>query len=219
MSTAKAMSHPEEPSRPNLRQRFQAEARRQLLQAGARAFSHYGYHGASIAAVAREAGVGHGTFYLHFADKQALFAELLHQTVEELLQALTATRAGLKTGEDSNIREIETIVDYAIHNKEVMCALANHGIKPQEAIDRFCRQREQELQQVQKTDSDAETLDPVILARAEVGLILSVMQWWLENDQPVPRSHLIRNLVALRRLWLCTAEGGRTPTKGKNHEQ
>ena len=48
------------------------ETRRRLLEAGTAAFAEIGLHGITTARIARRAGVGTGTFYLHFPDKHAL---------------------------------------------------------------------------------------------------------------------------------------------------
>jgi AcrR family transcriptional regulator len=59
--------------------RKQKEVTRQALaEAGLRCFSAAGYPGTSIAQITAEAGVAHGTFYVHFKSKEELLEELLH---------------------------------------------------------------------------------------------------------------------------------------------
>jgi len=194
----------ERSDRRTVRERMQAETYSRLLESGARAFSKYGYYGTSIAAVARDAGVGHGTFYLHFKDRQALFREIVRISVDELALALREARSRVGDCEESNRREIETIVAFAESHSDLLGTLATHGMKPQDAMDRLCVQREGELKAEQKKGALAPGIDPVILARAEVGQLLSVIQWWLENDTQVPRQDLVDSLVAIRRLWIRT---------------
>jgi TetR/AcrR family transcriptional repressor of bet genes len=62
-------------SRPSLR----SERRQQLSTAFARVLAAHGQEGASIAAVANEAGVAPGLVHHHFADKQDLYGALLEQ--------------------------------------------------------------------------------------------------------------------------------------------
>ncbi len=181
---------------------MQAETHSQLLESGARAFAKYGYHGTRIAAVARDAGVGHGTFYLHFKDKQTLFREIVRISVDELMDALTEVRSRAADSEESNRREIETIVAFAESNADLLGTLATHGMKPQDSLDRLCDQRERELKAERKKGTLASGIDPVILARADVGQLLSVIQWWLENDMPIPRQDLVDSLVAIRSSWI-----------------
>lgn len=64
--------------RRSTRRRHQKErTRRTLLEAARRSLVERGYDGTTIATVAREAGVAHGTVYVHFEGKDALVDELL----------------------------------------------------------------------------------------------------------------------------------------------
>jgi len=64
------------------RRREQAEQTRQrVLDAAARLFEKRGYEGASIAAIAAEAGVSEETIYARFRNKRALLGELVRRAV------------------------------------------------------------------------------------------------------------------------------------------
>ena len=70
-----------------------AEARRAaILSAALEEFCARGYEGARLADVAKRAGVAKGTIYLYFADKEALFQELVRSMVSPVLGALTQLR-------------------------------------------------------------------------------------------------------------------------------
>ena len=126
--------------------------------------------------------------------------------ITSLLDALTEVRSRAADSEESNRREIETIVAFAESNADLLGTLATHGMKPQDSLDRLCAQRERELKAEQKKGTFASGIDPVILARAEVGQLLSVIQWWLENDMHIPRQKLVDSLVAIRSLWIRTPQ-------------
>ncbi|MGB5091810.1 MAG: TetR/AcrR family transcriptional regulator [Parvibaculum sp.] len=53
--------------------RRKLESRRKLLNAAQKLFIERGYHETRTQDISREAGVGHGTFYLHFDDKLDCF--------------------------------------------------------------------------------------------------------------------------------------------------
>ncbi len=53
--------------------------RRALLRASERAFGQVGFHRTTIATITYLAGVGQGTFYLHFPSKVAVFSELVRE--------------------------------------------------------------------------------------------------------------------------------------------
>ncbi len=64
-----------------------SETRAKLLAAARRAFAELGYAKARVEDVVTRAGVGHGTFYAYFPNKQAALAALVRQhagTLEEL---------------------------------------------------------------------------------------------------------------------------------------
>jgi len=71
-----------------------AAARRQaILAAALDEFSAQGYAAARLDDVAKRAGVAKGTIYLHFADKEALFQELIRSTLSPIVAALEAAPA------------------------------------------------------------------------------------------------------------------------------
>lgn len=58
--------------------------RERVLEAALGVFSEKGFHVATMDEVAERAGVGKGTLYRHFANKETLFNELVRQRLEEL---------------------------------------------------------------------------------------------------------------------------------------
>ena len=68
-------AEPQVRSRP-ARNRQPNKTRDALLEAAARIFNSAGYHGTDSNRIAREAGYAPGTFYVHFADKLAIFLEV-----------------------------------------------------------------------------------------------------------------------------------------------
>src|SRR5271169_3016058 len=68
-------AEPQVRSRPS-RIRQPNKTRDALLEAAARIFNSDGYHGTDSNRIAREAGYAPGTFYVHFADKLAIFLDV-----------------------------------------------------------------------------------------------------------------------------------------------
>jgi AcrR family transcriptional regulator len=58
--------------------------RTKLLAAGTAVLARKGYHAARVDDVVVEAGVSHGTFYLYFANKEALVLALAERCAEDL---------------------------------------------------------------------------------------------------------------------------------------
>ncbi|MBC7221122.1 TetR/AcrR family transcriptional regulator [Candidatus Bipolaricaulota bacterium] len=62
--------------------------RARLLRAGRELFARYGLRKTTVEELAHAAGIAKGTFYLFFASKEALYAELLLQELPDLVQRL-----------------------------------------------------------------------------------------------------------------------------------
>lgn len=69
----------------SLRQQSKIESRRKLLAAARRLFTSKGYEDTRPQDIAKEAGVGYGTFYLHFTDKHECFLAFVDDVEWELM--------------------------------------------------------------------------------------------------------------------------------------
>lgn len=94
-SDAVVTSQDTPPKRSTVRKRrsLSPEARRAaILDAALEEFSARGYEGARLEDVAQRAGIAKGTIYLYFADKEALFQDLVRSMVSPILGLLQQTR-------------------------------------------------------------------------------------------------------------------------------
>ena len=64
-----------------------SERREQLLVAASRLFAEQGYHGTAVGDVCDALGVGKGVFYWYFESKEALFSELLQESLFQMRRA------------------------------------------------------------------------------------------------------------------------------------
>ena len=87
--------------------------------------------------IARLAGVGHGTFYLYFADKQACFLAFVAAARQELDQFLAPRLHGADRLETFFAALIDGVLDYAAENPGVLRAAVNDmsAIAPEQAAD------------------------------------------------------------------------------------
>jgi AcrR family transcriptional regulator len=72
-----------------------AQTRAALLDAAARVFVDRGFAGASVEAIAAEAGYTRGAFYSNFATKEELFVALLQERGFELARSVAREGAGM----------------------------------------------------------------------------------------------------------------------------
>ncbi len=72
-----------------------AATRERVLQVASRRFGELGYAEVGVAAIAAAAGVTRGAVYNHFADKRALFEEVLHRAHASVAARIEHETAGL----------------------------------------------------------------------------------------------------------------------------
>jgi len=75
-------------------------------------FVERGYHAARPQDIARDAGLGHGTFYLHYPDKRACFLAFVEDARQELNTHLASARSE-GTLEERIAATLNAIYDYS----------------------------------------------------------------------------------------------------------
>lgn len=75
-------------ARKSKRETKAAERRQAIIDAALAEFSAKGFAAARLEDIAAQAGVGKGTIYLHFTDKEALFQELVRTSIVPILGEL-----------------------------------------------------------------------------------------------------------------------------------
>ncbi len=102
--------------------RRKQESRRKLMAAARKLFVERGYHDTRPQDISREAGVGHGTFYLHYEDKLDCFIAFADEAASELDAVLHAHLEGKGTLEEV-VREILlATVEYSTANPGVLAS-------------------------------------------------------------------------------------------------
>ena len=99
---------------PKIAEQARAARRQQIIAAGLACFARSGYHAATMADVAAQAGVSKGTPYLYFAGKEDLFLALHEEWDCGAGQRVDAAIAALPEGDRSSPRRILHAVAAAI---------------------------------------------------------------------------------------------------------
>jgi TetR/AcrR family transcriptional repressor of nem operon len=95
------------------------KTRELLLAAGVVVAEQAGLAGLSVNGVVAEAGVAKGTFYVHFADREA-FVDALHERFHARVQeAVSAATAGVPTGAERIWRGAEAYLDVCLTNRAI----------------------------------------------------------------------------------------------------
>jgi AcrR family transcriptional regulator/predicted DNA-binding transcriptional regulator AlpA len=64
------------------------DRKQQIMEKAVEVFARKGYHNTRISDIARAVGVGHGTFYLYFPTKQAMFIECVDQVFQAMFSGV-----------------------------------------------------------------------------------------------------------------------------------
>ena len=85
---------------------------KKILESARIVFSEKGFNSVSIKDIAKEAGIGHGTFYLYFQDKKDVFYKLVEEVEDDLYTAFDG-------GVDLDIDYAEGLSAYRALRKDI----------------------------------------------------------------------------------------------------
>src|SRR5690242_19279081 len=115
--------------------RRKPESFSKLKRAARKLFVERGYHATRPQDIAREAGLGHGTFYLHYPDKRACFLAFVEDARSELDEYL---RERVKQGqsiEQTIAAMLNAVFDYgAAHPGVLATAMTDESIIDAEGV-------------------------------------------------------------------------------------
>jgi len=184
--------HPKQQNAPGQSRvaRRRARVRADLLAAARQVFARRGYQDATITEITQLADVAMGTFYLHFRDKEQLFAALAEQGLQIIRDQILAVLA-TRSSEQTIPLVIGTLLQSAYEQRELFLLIcAGEG---QNITQTYIFSAEEGLAelllpalQVAKDQGQLATYDPVLLARLMISMIIQAITWWLENDEPGP---------------------------------
>lgn len=175
------------------------DALERLLSAGLALFARRGCERVNSNSIARAAGVGIGTFYLHFANKYALLREIELRTLASLRAArASAVASAGPTVEDRVRASISAAVEFARDHPEAyrVCfgrertAPAHRGPIVSEST-RGIVALLAALQQQGKVDPG---LDVELAARAYLATESGMLLWWLEDRGRVEAERVVEVL-------------------------
>lgn len=154
------------------------ESRRRILAAARQLFVERGYHGTRPQDISKAAGVGHGTFYLHFGDKLDCFLAFAEEASAELEVFIDQHMKDVDTLE-AGIREVvQAIFEYSEDHPGVLAAaltdinvLATGETEKKMPIDRWGEQWADIVRQWGDDGMVARDIDPMFTGHLIVGMI------------------------------------------------
>jgi len=152
------------------------ESRKRLLAAARKLFVERGYHATRPQDIARVAGLGHGTFYLHFADKQECFLAFVDDLREEVDEAIMSRASEAKDLSGFIEAVLTAIYDYSEAHPGLLStamtdeAVISAGGKPGKTLlHRWGEEWAEMLKTQAKSSMIAKDYDLPILGLAIVG--------------------------------------------------
>jgi AcrR family transcriptional regulator len=100
---------------------------KRILTAATLNFARYGFDGARMDAIAKEAGVNKATIYYHIGGKKALYAAVLHEAFSERASQMASHVAAAFTAEDK-LKVIFKLLRHHILNKPHISAIMMYEI-------------------------------------------------------------------------------------------
>jgi AcrR family transcriptional regulator len=177
-------------------------SRRKLLDAARELFVERGYHDTRPQDIARAAGVGHGTFYLHFADKRECFLAFVDEAANELNEYTREHTRGVEDFGDFVRGTIRGCIAYSEDHPGIMrAAMVDASViggDTKELADaqlpnRWAKDWVVRLEKMMKVGSMRQDLDPRIIAAAIVGACSNAFAAGERQDIAVET--VIENLV------------------------
>jgi AcrR family transcriptional regulator len=171
-----------------------------LKKSARKLFVERGYHATRPQDIAREAGLGHGTFYLHYQDKRACYLAFVEDARAEFYEFMRTRVGHCETIEDTIVSTLNAIYDYSDANPGVLAAaMADEGLIDAEGpqsgslIRRWGRDWAQTIRAGVSEHKIADIYDPDILGQAIVG---AIHQCGLVGDRvKYPRDQVVSNLA------------------------
>jgi AcrR family transcriptional regulator len=183
----------------NRLQRRREQTAAELLEAARRVLGAKGYHGTKIVDIARAAGVGVGTFYLYYPTKEAIFTELVEDSVRRLKVEIDAVRARVEDPAQRSRQTSETFFHFAQENRELFRIVFGHGASFNDIVRRsqemFVQDVCENLAAGMKSGAFRDGSTDV-WAHAFIGMSLQVVSWWIEQEG-IPIEDVSSSLIDL----------------------
>jgi len=193
-----------------------------ILRAAVQVFARNGYHGSSMAAVAREAQVATGTIYLYFERKQdlliTLFQRHLGGYIDRCRPALQAAEPGVPRlrllaemhlaffAEDRALANV-----FQIHAREPDPVLGE-GIRP--TVTEYFDVITEVIEAGVSAGAFRLDLDVRLARHVFFGALDEVVTGWVRSKRAYPLMSVLDPMAAM----LARAFGAATPTRGKDPE-
>lgn len=165
-----------------------------VLAAGLEVFVERGYHGSTVRMIAERAGITVAGVYHHIESKYALFLELVHRAMEEMIHRVEAAAAEATSATERLTNVVECLVLFHIH-RLLWGHLATGEIRAIVGDDRVTiiglRRRVRQIVEDAVIDYRREAgvnsqVPDLVTARAIVTMTVVIPEWYVDAGSPAP---------------------------------
>lgn len=159
---------------------------RDLIGAAQRVLAAKGYHGAKIADIAREAGVGVGTFYLYYPTKEAVFLELVEEGVSQLKVQMDGASVSVSDPAEVSRLRVQVFFRFAAERRNLFRIVFGHDASFHDIVRRAQDMFVSDIVENLRGGMDSgifRKANAEICAQAIVGMCIHAVTWWVEHDE------------------------------------
>ncbi|MEI9993437.1 MAG: TetR/AcrR family transcriptional regulator [Rhizomicrobium sp.] len=180
--------------------RRKPESLAKLKRAARKLFVERGYHATRPQDIAREAGLGHGTFYLHYPDKKACFLAFVEEAREELHDYMKARQPEHPTLESTIAANLKAVYEYSAEHPGVLAAAMTdelvidaEGAQAMPLLVRWGMDWGEIVREGQRIGAACRSYNPEIVGQAILGAIHQVASEGARSERS--REEVLDNLT------------------------
>ena len=187
------------------------DKRARILDAAIKVFAERGFHSATVAEIARAAGVADGTIYLYFKGKDDLLLRLFDEKMTELLAEVKAAVAQERTAPDKLRRFIQLHLALVERNPDLASVLIvelRQSAQFLKAADLFTSIRANGDMSGQESGELDRNISPSTVKRAVFGALDELALGWLVGGRRAALKKTAAEVAEWMVRGLLPADGG-----------
>jgi AcrR family transcriptional regulator len=165
-----------------------------------------GYDAVTVRDLSERASIGYATFFRHFSDKDALLADVLEGTLNDILELIQPVT-------NDPERTATLVFDHVQQNADlVRVLLRTRNVSP--LMPRIFQVASQSMLQTLTPKPDS-PIPPEIAAHHMIASFVELIEWWLEQDMPYPperMGRIVSTLIMLPTREIAFLERKGTPS-------
>jgi len=187
------------------RRKKSEETRSRIIEAGREAFAAKGYHDTRVSEIIARTGLGHGTFWLYFRDKEDLLRTLVEEMLRRYVDENLADRLAPGRADAGGLAGIEEVVSGVVRvfedNRALHQAILEAAMRSEEFAGVFDRINQELARDLRShlsfllpggLGADPEQVSLLLVLTIACGSLM-----WAKGFMHCTREEYVRNLSAL----------------------